>query len=138
MSILNKIKDNIARIHRGSDKPSDSSKHTVTRSTPKTLPPALGSLASGPGSLVNYYTTGGAGGIGYSSNYNTAIGHNTAINAPAKPKFTITQDSDGTWHITVNTKSKKFIRGVLQTLLNDCDDLDLEESIEVTKKLNAV
>lgn len=56
----------------------------------------------------------------------------------AVPKFNLNQDSDGTWHIIVNTKNKKFARSVLQALLNDCDDLELEESIEVTKQISKV
>ena len=53
-----------------------------------------------------------------------------------KPPFTISKDSDGTWQIVVTTKNNKFARSVLQALLNDCDDLGLEESIEVTEQIN--
>lgn len=91
--------------------------------------------------VVTLPTVGGGGGsVGTTGSFNTALGYTSSgsINIPPPPTFTISQDPDGTWHINVNTKNKKFIRGVLQTLLNDCDDLDLEGSLEVTKKLNAI
>lgn len=100
------------------------------------------SSAVNSSTITPSYSASGANSFSYAP-FSGTLSNTIANSYPpsisySEPKFTINQDSYGTWQVTINTKNKKFIRGILQTLLNDCSELELEESIEITKQINKV